>query len=641
MKNKTFRLTMIITLLLMVDVLQSQTNEKKIEYLIDDFARTLSSNPDSAFFYIKKATHESKEIDNSFLLSRCYYNLGYFYYLKKDLEQSKSYTLLSLPYAEKEKNYKIIALNYNQLGLIYKEESNYIKALENFLQSLNIAEKNNLKKNESITLINLGSLYEIQNDTLKALQYYKKSQDLAFKNGLKSELLASYNNLAILQFKTNKEKSIENYNKAYAISIELNDKYEQFNILINLSDIYSVYKNKTKIDYSFKYLFKAKKIAQELSDERLLFYVFFNLGGCYKNVKNYKASIESYLKADQLSKKGISDDQRLSLLRGFELVYKESGNFNQAYNYKEKHNVLKDSLFSVQKNKVFNEIQTKYEVEKKNLKIDLLSKEKQIEKVKKRVVLYISIAIVLALSSLLLFYKNRIKLQKIINEKEQQLFAKQKIELEQQQEIKHILGMIEGQDQERNRVAKEIHDGVGGDLAGIKLQLYQINNSVKSESIKEVINQITNVFDDLRNISHDLSLNTFIERSLESLIFELKIEYESRNQFAIELLIFPNNALESFSESLKKNLYRILQELLANVSKHANAKNILISFTRDQNQLNLIFEDDGSGFESKKSNGIGMKNIEERLVVINGKMTIDSKLKRGTSIFIEITLADD
>lgn len=638
MKNRTFQFTIILALLHLVNGLQAQ-DTKKVEGLIDNFARTLSSQPDSALYYIKEATHHSKEMNHAFLLSRCYYNLGYYYYIQKDLNLSKYYTDLSFPFAVQSKNDKILALNYNQLGLIYRDRSNYNKALEHFLKSLRIAENSNLSRNTSVALHNLGYLYELQTDTVKALNYYNRSQEIAFKNDLKFELLASYNNLAILQSKIDKDKSIEYYKKAYAIAVELNDKYQQFNILINLSDIYSVYKNKAFIRYSFQYLLQAKNIASELSDKTLMFYVYFNLGGCYKNTKKYDLAIANYDKAKELSKKGISDEQKLNLLKAYELTYLESGDFSQAYLYKENYNNLKDSIFSIEKNKAFDEIQTRYEVEKKNLRIDLLSKEKLIERNKKRLMLYISAGLFLSLFLVFLFFRQRIKTQNLILEKEHLIYEQETERLRQQQELKWVKGVVEGQDKEQNRVAKEIHDGIGGALAGIKLELAQYNSELKSKKIESIVEQITLAFTNLRMISHNLSLNYLKDKNMENLLLELKQEYENRGEFKVEILVYPKESLNQLKETIKHQIYRVIQELMNNVSKHAKANAIFLNFTKHDDFLNIIVEDDGCGFDNNAKNGIGLNNIAERLSAIESIFNIESSVGKGTIITIDIPIS--
>lgn len=448
--------------------------------------------------------------------------------------------------------------------------------------------------------------------------------------------MATYNNIAILEKKRNAKKAIDNYKKAYAIAVALNDKYEQFNILINLSDSYAA--TVAGRQTGFRYLMQAKKIAEELKDQNLLFYLYFNLGGYYRTLKTYDEAIKNYHTALQFSEKGISQDQKWSLLQAIEQVYSESGNFKQAYFYKEACNRLKDSVFTIEKNKAFHEIQTKYEVDKKNLRIQLLTKEKIIQQNRKELILIVGLILVVALLIALWVYKNRIRTQKIINEKESEIHKKEIVRLEQEKELKRITGVVQGQDQERNRIAKEIHDGIGGTLAGVKLQLSQANTIMKNKGIDIIIEQMTLVCRNLRSISHNLSLNYLKDKDLEVLLNELKEEYQYREEFQIEAVVYPEGALNSFSESVKHQAYRIVQELVANISKHAAATDVMLNVTRHNDLLNIIVEDNGRGFDNTISKGIGLKNVEERLSAINGSMIIESQLGRGTTVIIDIPI---
>lgn len=636
MKSRIFLLTISFLAVFNSGVLCGQHDDRLVIKHIDNYARTLSSQPDSAFYYIRMATAESEKNNDPFLLSRCYYNLGYYYYLQKQLEKSKAYTCKSFPYAGKARNYTITALGYNQLGLIDRDQGNYSSALQDFLKSLDIAEKHGLMRNQSVALNNLGYLYDLQNDTVKALKAYTESQQIAYGNNLKFELLATYNNIAILEKKRNAKKAIDNYKKAYAIAVALNDKYEQFNILINLSDSYAA--TVAGRQTGFRYLMQAKKIAEELKDQNLLFYLYFNLGGYYRTLKTYDEAIKNYHTALQFSEKGISQDQKWSLLQAIEQVYSESGNFKQAYFYKEACNRLKDSVFTIEKNKAFHEIQTKYEVDKKNLRIQLLTKEKIIQQNRKELILIVGLILVVALLIALWVYKNRIRIQKIINEKESEIHKKEIVRLEQEKELKRITGVVQGQDQERNRIAKEIHDGIGGTLAGVKLQLSQANTIMKNKGIDIIIEQMTLVCRNLRSISHNLSLNYLKDKDLEVLLNELKEEYQYREEFQIEAVVYPEGALNSFSESVKHQAYRIVQELVANISKHAAATDVMLNVTRHNDLLNIIVEDNGRGFDNTISKGIGLKNVEERLSAINGSMIIESQLGRGTTVIIDIPI---
>jgi two-component system, NarL family, sensor kinase len=297
---------------------------------------------------------------------------------------------------------------------------------------------------------------------------------------------------------------------------------------------------------------------------------------------------------------------------------------------------LEKYLFTVENNKTFGELQTKYDVDNKNLKIKLLTKNKKIQEDKTRTIVIVGILLLLAALSFLFFYKYRLHIQRLISIKEKKIQQQAVVRLQNEQELKRISGIIEGQDRERNRLAKEIHDGIGASLAGIKLQLSQVNTSLKNENLKKIESQLGTAFTELRLVSHNLSSNFLNNTNLQNLIDELIVEYKSRDEFAIEFLVFPENSLGLLSYTLKHQLYRIVQELLANVSKHALAKNVAITITNHDAMLNMIFEDDGKGFSEDTSYGIGLKNIKERIKDLNGKLIVESKPNQGSSFIFDI-----
>ncbi len=609
---------------------------KEIETLINKHQKCINTNIDSAYYYINRATQLSKDCKNDFLLSGCFYQFSLYYNSKNDSKTAKAYLLKSLALSRKTKNHKILSFCFNRLGILEMDKGNYDASLKNLLCALKIATTNNLPENSCFALNNLGNLYDLQNDTLKAFEYYKRDEKICLDNKLDKNLMDVYASIAVLFQKTKKSETINYYKKSLFIAKKLNDDYQQFLILINLSAFYLFENKSTSNQKALNCLNQSKVLALKMKSPINLFYVYFNLGGYFYKTKNYDLALVNYEKALGLAPKVDDNEQTLNIYSALGDTYKQQKNFSKAYTFQEKYHHLKDSIFSVEKNKAFNEIQTKFEVEVKNTKIALLSKEKIIEQNKKRNLIYIGFVILLPLILLLLFYKNRIKLQKIIYENENIRFNQEKQKLQQDQEMKRILGLVQGQDEERNRIAQEIHDGVGGTLAGVKLNLTQINSEVKSKKINVIINQLGSLFQELRTISHNLSSNFIKNKNFSNLLFDLKQEYEQRKEFDVEISIYPENGFENIPENTKHQIYRIIQELLTNASKHAKAKNVVVTLTNHNDSLNIIIEDDGIGFESKNVNGIGLKNIQERLKTINGTLSIDANAHQGSSFVIDI-----
>jgi two-component system, NarL family, sensor kinase len=616
-----------------------QNKVKVIEKNIDNFNRTVEEQSDSALYYINKAYSESRALKNDFLTARCLYNFGHYFFTQNNKKKALFYYQKAIPIAIKSKNHKIICKSFIQIGSFAMDEGNYKEALKNYLIVLETAEKENLESFESDVNVKIGILHEIQGDTVKALEHFKRSEYIAKKNNFKEDLLYSYSNIGVLEQKKRPQNAILNLKKSLIIAEELNNLEAKFDILINLNNTFLSIDSKKSINTSFLYLKNAEKVAEALADSTKLFYVNYNYGAHYLKLKKYSKALDHYKIALDLSK-NVDEEQKANILWSIANAHKESGNYQKAFEYHEKFHQKNDSLIGLEKTKSFNEIQTKYETEKKNLQINLLTKEAVIEQDKKQKILFGGIALLVGALFFGLFFWNRNRTQKIINQQENELYIQEKKRLEQEQELKRIQGLIDGQNQERNRISREIHDGIGAKLAGIKLELSQVNDSVDNQKLGGIITNFTHVFSEVRTISHNLSSGYINENTLDTLLFELQKEYTNRGEFEVEITIFPEDCLQNIVPEAKHQLYRIIQELFANISKHAQAKNASLTITQHNDVLNLIMEDDGVGFSDSNKNGIGLYNIKERLFLLHGIFTIDDSKQQGSAVIIDIPNAN-
>ena len=619
----------------------AQNEGKKVKNDIDSFSKFLDKNLDSANYFIHRAYAKSVVLKNDSLLARTCYNLSYYYYLKNSVDSSKVYLKRGLEFSRKSNFKKIQSLSYNQAGTIATDENQFEKALKFYLLAFDIAEKYNLYENKSRVLINLGNLSVRQKDTLKALEYYHQNIVNALKYNLNNELIGGYSNTAILYAPSNKNKAIEYYDKALFIAKKNKNVYAEYNLHINLSELYVRYKSEKTLKKVYYHLQQAKFIQQKLNDSSLLFFLNFNFGGYYKSKAQFSTAIEYYKKALNTVNINTPSNQFLNLYYTLSDAYAKNNDYKNALLVKEKQFKLSDSIFTVKKNKAFTEVQTKYEVDKKNLKIQLLTKDKIIQSRRKQILIAIAVILIVFLIIVLLFYKQRIKTQKIIAENENKIHTQEVIRLENEKELKRILGVVEGQDQERNRLAQDIHDGIGGALAGIKLELSQVNSTIKNNKIDQIIIKMQTAFNDLRSISHNLSINSLKEKEFDFLLNKLKEEYKNRGEFETEIIIFPENSMNNVSHTIRYQLYRIIQELFTNTSKHAVASKVVLSCTVFEEQINIIFEDNGCGFDFSKETGIGLRNIQERLSILSGTIIIESNKEKGTTIIIDIPLHDN
>lgn len=216
------------------------------------------------------------------------------------------------------------------------------------------------------------------------------------------------------------------------------------------------------------------------------------------------------------------------------------------------------------------------------------------------------------------------------------------IEQELQQERKRqVKSVIDGQEKERQRLSRELHDGLGQNLVAIKLKLESIS-AEQAGALDGTLNQVKNMFshtiDEIRRISNNLMPAALKEFSLAVVLRNLCTEIESNSGISIGLTI--GVLPESLDQVLKTYIYRIVQEALTNTVKHSGANKVLISIFSDFSNLHLQIEDNGVGFSTSKQsdNGNGLYNMKERTMLLGGKINIISSKGKGVKIVAEFPL---
>ncbi|MEO6166036.1 MAG: sensor histidine kinase, partial [Chitinophagales bacterium] len=208
------------------------------------------------------------------------------------------------------------------------------------------------------------------------------------------------------------------------------------------------------------------------------------------------------------------------------------------------------------------------------------------------------------------------------------------------QEIKSLNAMMEGQEKERRRIAADLHDRIGSALSAIKLHLTGFANSLDNVSQKKMeFGKVVSMFDEavkeVRQVSHDLASGVLVKFGLVPALRDLSESIQSASNLSVKF--FTGGFDDRLDHRTEISLYRITQELISNILKHAHAKEINIYLHRQDDHLSLMVEDDGIGFDpAKASDGIGMKNIRWRVSQLKGNVLYDSLPGKGCTITIEI-----
>ena len=357
------------------------------------------------------------------------------------------------------------------------------------------------------------------------------------------------------------------------------------------------------------------------------------LGRNYFSDKQYANAKNEFLGclplADQLNDNRIKH-RIFSFLSDCE---EKLGNSSSALQYMKLQFKMEDSL-KVQQAKVdINNLENKYQAEKKEKQIILLEKDKQKQNgtIAALVVSFIVLIIIGILA--------------LINNKQKQIIQTKKIkELEQEKQLVAINSIMQAQEAERSRTARDLHDGLGGLLSGIKLNLSSMKGNIilpekEAHLFNKSIGQLDNAIGEMRRVAHNMMPEALLKFGLREAIEDYCDSINESNSVVLRYTqLGPEHPLE---KSMEVILYRIIQELINNAIKHAAAKNIFIQLARHEQGITLTIEDDGHGFDTTQLStikGAGLQNVQSRVDYLKGTMETDSKAGEGSAFYIEIPL---
>lgn len=305
---------------------------------------------------------------------------------------------------------------------------------------------------------------------------------------------------------------------------------------------------------------------------------------------------------------------------------------------------IKDSLTILVKNSK-NEIyrleakfkNTESQIKIKQLKIqnDKVRLLEQNNNLKYIIVATISFKLLLLIFFILYFVKNKNKLAKASELKNIQQIAL----LRKQKEVEVMQALIDGEESERIRIARDLHDGIGSRLSSLKMQLNQMQFAVnQEENLKAISNSLSISINELRHTAFNLVPETLLKLGLELALKDLCYSMNNNN---VSIEFSPNEIQDSILETNQISIFRIVQETINNSLKHSNCSEIIVDCSQNGNLFLITVEDNGIGFntnEMENFKGLGLKNINNRVELLNGNLDIKSTINNGTIINIELQI---
>lgn len=582
---------------------------------------------------------KEQQRSNVYGIARAYNQLGLIYTEEGNLEKALKHSLKAEENFEFLDKKNIVAITSNNIGDLYRRLGKYDKAMTYLLKSLRLKQQSKNKEAVALTLQNIGIFQTELKNYPKAIEYFQKSETTFKEIGDTYELAKTYKNLGRVYFEiANYDLSQEHYNKSIRLNKELGIEEKDPTIFNNLGTLYHQKKD-------FKNALKVYFKGLEVKKTSMLYY---NIASLYFQQKQYKKALNFYQKALIEVNKTNEPFEKLDILKGISDSYSRLGSYSSAMHHNTSYLQIRDSLEKNYKEALiiksnFEEQQKKIELQAKDN--ELLLQKKNAESKRKSILIY-SLLVGLGLISLLFFAINRGNKQKQLArlaEKNRQIEAQKVTELLKKQELKSINAMMMGQEEERKRIARDLHDRLGSMLAMVKNHFKSVEIDIdKLKTANTALYQKANKLldeacEEVRKISQDMASGVLTKFGLTAAIDDLKDILEESKRLEVEFVSY--GLQHRLPLNLEISIYRIIQELISNILKHAKASEISIQLLKSKTGLNLIVEDNGVGFDSlQKRTGMGLKNIASRVDGLNGGLQIDSVLNIGTTITIDIPI---
>lgn len=520
--------------------------------------------------------------------AKCDELLGLVLYLEGSYDSSTVYNLQAMELYRQSGNQKGLGNVYCSHGYNMKRR-NLNEAFRYMRMGLNTLEELNAEYELRGAYDNFGVLFEMRGDLDSAIVFYDRALDLKERSNDSIGIPFSLNNIGgAYLIKGDAKSALPYFDRAYGIRMRRND-------------IFGIIENMT------------------------LF------GDYYYKTSDYNTSINWYEKSNVWCDSLKYPYQQQYNLQQLSRCYEKVGRINEALNAERRSALLGDSLLNEKNSRTIFELEKKYELSDKNLQIAELDK-----KAAQRAV-YIIVAIAILLLSVLLFFlRTQVLKRKARAERDAALLAEREAGLK---------AVFDATEEERKRIAKDLHDGIGQQLSGLKLSWEALRSRIESNSPeeKEVLKKLSTVLDDsardVRSISHQMMPRALQERGLLPAISDMLEKSLGLTSIRYTLEHYKVQDIR-FDERVEVGVYRVCQELISNIIKHSGASEVMVQLLMSKQYLILIVEDNGKGFSKDKTgSGIGLMNMTSRINTVNGDITMEPSPESGTVATIRIPVS--
>ena len=567
--------------------------------------------------YYHDALDIAKQLNETTLAAISLNNMGTIYLVQSDYGNALVFFERALVIFKSNKDLENNAKSLLNIGIVYKKMGNYETSIHFLLDAARIFENLQLDLEQASCYNSIANILRKQKHCQQSLKYHFLALQIRKDINYKKGIAGTYNNIALCYKDMDSlNLSMQYYKNALMIKQEIGNIQA---ISITLHNIGLLYMKQSRLDSAEMFYKKSLLLRQNTKDKRGICSEYNALGVLYIKTGDNKKAKENLLKSLKLAESIHSLELLLDNYQYLKKVYIMLGEYQKSIDCYDKYIALNDSVFGIEKTKALNQLMIQYETEKKENEITRLSQEQKLQRAenKNQNYLIILLGFIIVSAGVTAFLVRKAEKSK----------HNQKITEERAKEA----------ESQKKRFAKELHDGTGSNLTGIRLQLLSLKEVINNHEVHEIINEVDKTHQGIRMLAYQASSPEFDRYTLDQAIEDLARRLSKTGQLQIQYMSTTNLNWSTVSNDFQLNIYRIIQEALSNVIKHADASHVDIQLLQHENNLNIVIEDNGKGFNKDiVDTGLGLSNIKERVNNLKGSLSIDSSLGYGCSIIIDV-----
>ncbi len=609
---------------------QSATGAKQVEAYTTLASLTRNSNADTAIFFAKRAYELAEQSNNKHSKLLAYTIMGNVLHVRGSYDLSGKYYKQALELADKEKHDSMRALALTGIGASLWQLGKHAEALEHHFKSLGIKENLNDIKGIIISKNSIGMVYQTQEKLPLAEKYVTEALALLKTypdTALKISTMHTLANIYGMQGKIKEAFALDK--EGIAIAERTNNELAKSLFYDNMGNCY-LYGHPPDYTKAIEFFTKTLKIDSAFANKKQMSDSYVNLGTVFFQQKKYAEAIPYLQRCIVLADESGYAQGKLKALQLLSTAYRQSGKADEAYLSLKDAMRVKDSLVNITSEGRIAEMQTIYETEKKQQQINL--QHEQLSKKNYILAGTIILALLLGLLGLSGWLRFRLKQKSRLQN-----------EIMRQQELS-AKAVIEAEEEERQRIARDLHDGVGQMMSATKMNLsafeaeIQFHNKEQQQSFEKIITLVDESCREIRHVSHNMMPNALLKNNLDAAIRDF---IDKMDKKSLQVHLYTEGLDERLDSNVETVFYRVIQECVNNVIKHANASNLDISIVKENDTINATIEDNGKGFattDKDQMEGIGLKNIRTRVEYLKGTVDVDSAPGRGTVVALHVPL---